>query len=114
MLNPVNLATHGALRTYVRRTAATVLPGVEVPPVLTETNGRIGLKPHYERMRWVLSKGRGDEEKAARSSSLLMITSGNSETRVGSERVPEFVHFKLEVDASSCPAIVRKHEVVAY
>ena len=66
------LLTHGALRIHVRRTAATIHPGVGAPPVWTEINCRTGLKPHYERTHLAPSKGWRDEEKAARLRTLMI------------------------------------------
>ena len=45
-------------------------------------NSRTAQTADYERTRWVLSKGQGDEEKAAGLSSLLITTFGSSETQV--------------------------------
>ena len=65
------LPTHGALRVHIARAVATTLPVVELPPGWTGMNGRTAQITHHERTHWVLSKGWGDEEKAAGSSSLL-------------------------------------------
>ena len=66
------LLTHGAVRIHVRRTAATIHPGVGAPPVWAEMNRRTCLKPHYERMHWAPSKGWRDEEKAAGPRTLMI------------------------------------------
>ena len=78
--SPSGLLTHGALRIHIVRVVAAALPGVEIPPGWTGTNSRTAQITHHEITHWVLSKGWGDEEKAAGSSSLLITTFSSSET----------------------------------